>query len=325
MKRVALAFALFGALAALLSGCALDDLLNSMVNKEPRAVIDAQPTQGPAPLTVRLDAHYSHDDDGALLETRWDLGDPAATGSRLESALSHQYQVPGTYLVKLTVTDNEGAMNSQQLAIVVTNPPPVANAAASDLTPHPGDEVQFDASGSSDPYGKIVGYHWAFGDGETADGAKPKHVYKAGGTYPVTLTVTDDGGLTATATLEVRVQPGSSNCGGDTCGGNDTKPLAVITIPYGYTSCSGGTVRVPLTFDGTASRAVTGKIEIYHWDFGDGATASGSSVTHAYEQPWRYTVTLTVTDSSGAVGVAQGVCSIGAASCTGSTGSCTGL
>ena len=315
MKRALLAAALFLVLATLLSGCALDNLLNNMVNREPRAVIDAKPTQGTAPLAVTLDAHYSHDDDGSLIETRWDLGDPAETGSKLDSVITHDFKTPGTYIVKLTVTDNEGAMNSQQLAIVVTNPPPVANAAVNDATPHPGDEVQFDGTGSADAFGEVVGYRWDFGDGETASTAKAAHVYKNGGTYVVTLTVTDDGGLTAQATLTMNVKPGTSNCGGGTCGGGDVRPLAVITIPYGYTSCSGGTAGVPLTFDGTASRAVTGKIELYQWDFGDGGTASGATVEHTYTTPWRYTVKLTVTDSGGAIGSAQGICSIGGSSC----------
>jgi len=320
MKRAFLVLVLLGATVTLLSGCALDTLLDGMVNREPRAVIDAKPTQGPAPLTVHLDAHYSHDDDGALVETRWDLGDPAATGSRFEGALDHEYKVPGTYVVKLTVTDNEGAMNGQQLAVVVTNPPPVAVAAVSDAAPHPGDEVKFDGSGSSDSFGEIVRYAWSFGDGNTSDEASPVHAYKDGGDYVATLTVTDDGGLSASATVAVRVQPGTSNCTGDTCGGNTVKPLAVMTIPLGWTSCAGGSVGVPLTFDGTASRpsSETGRITLYQWDFGDGTSASGATVEHTYTRAWRYTVLLTVTDSDGAVGVAQGVISIG-----GSGGSCS--
>lgn len=317
MKRACVILTLVSALALLLGGCSIDTLLEGMVNHAPRAVIDAKPAQGPAPLAVSLDAHYSHDDDGALVETRWDLGDPAATGSRLESSLTHVYRTPGTYIVKLTVTDNEGAMNGQQLAIVVTNPPPVAVASVNDTAPHPGDEIHFDGSASSDAFGEIVSHRWDFGDGETADIAKPKHTYKNGGDYVATLTVTDDGGLSASAKLTITVQPGSSNCGGGTCGGSDVKPLAVITIPFGYTSCSGGTVGVPLTFDGTASRPASGNITLYQWDFGDGTTASGGMVQHTYTNAWRYTVRLTVTDSGGAVGVAQTVCSIGG------TGGCT--
>ena len=312
MKRALFAALLCLGLAFLLSGCALDDLLKTMVNVEPRAVIDAKPVQGPAPLSVHLDSHYSHDDDGTLVETRWDLGDPADTGSRLDPALTHEYKTPGTYIVKLTVTDNQGAMNSQQLAIVVTDPPPVAAAAVTDTAPHPGDEVKFDGTGSRDPFGRIVGYQWDFGDGKTASEAKPAHTYTKGGTYVVTLTVTDDDGQTSQATLTMNVKPGSSNCGGGTCGGNSIRPLAVIT---GLPSCSGGKVGVAVHLDGSASRGATGNIVLYQWDFGDGATASGATVEHTYSTPYRYIVTLTVTDEGDAVGSAQGVCSIGGSGC----------
>lgn len=311
MKRAVLACLLLGLLVVLLSGCALDDLLSNMVNREPRAVVDARPVQGVAPLSVKLDACYSHDEDGTIVETRWDLGDPAATGSRLESALVHEYRTPGTYLVKLTVTDDEGAMNHQQVAVVVTDPPPVANAAASDLQPHPGDEITFDASGSTDVFGEIVGFHWDFGDGTTACTEKAAHAYKAVGAYVVTLTVTDDGGLTAQAVLNVDVTPGKSDCGGGTCGG-DGSPLAVISIRGGSVSCSGtsGTAGVPLTFDGTYSYP-NGTITLYHWDFGDGTTATGATVTHAYAEPWQYAVTLTVSVPGGATGRASASVRIG--------------
>ena len=321
MKRRLAAVVLVLLLPMLLSGCVLNDILSDVVNREPRAVIDAKPAQGAAPLAVSFDAHYSHDDDGSILEYRWDLGDPADTGSRLESAITHEFRTPGTYIVKLTVTDNEGAMSHQQLAVVVTDPPPVAEATVSDASPHPGDEVQFDGSASRDAFGEIVGYHWEFADGTTASTAKASHAYTNGGAYVVTLTVTDNTGLTAQDTVSMSVQPGTSNCtptpgSGGTCGGNSVTPLAVITIPKGYTSCSGGTTAVPLTFDGAASRPATGSIVLYQWDFGDGTTASGPIVEHTYSRAWSYTIVLTVTDTGGGVGVAQAYLRIGGSSCT---------
>jgi len=306
MKCRLTALTLLLVLPMLLSGCVFNDILDDVVNRKPRAVIDAKPTQGSAPLAVSLDAHYSYDDDGEIIEYRWDLGDPGDTGSKLDSAVTHEFRTPGTYIVKLTVTDDEGAMSSQQLAVVVADPPPVAEATVNDASPHLGDEVQFDGSASRDPFGQIVGYLWEFGDGTTASTAKVSHAYASIGTYVVTLTVTGSTGLTAQDTLSMSVQ-------GKTCGGNSVRPLAVIT---GLPSCSGGRVGVPVRLDGTASRPVTGSIVLYQWDFGDGATASGAVVEHAYARAWSYTVTLTVTDTGGGVGVAQAYVRIGGSSCT---------
>jgi PKD repeat protein len=37
----------------------------------------------------------------------------------------------------------------------------------------------------------------------------------------------------------------------------------------------------------------------YSWDFGDGETAEGPVVQHAYMAPGEYTMTFTVTDDKG--------------------------
>lgn len=58
-----------------------------------------------------------------------------------------------------------------------------------------GDSFNFDASGSSDPDGgNISQYKWDFGDGETGTEMTINHTYAQQNTYPVTLTITDDGG-----------------------------------------------------------------------------------------------------------------------------------
>src|SRR5262250_1346777 len=46
---------------------------------------------------------------------------------------------------------------------------------------------------SSDPDGTIASYAWTFGDGASGAGVTASHTYAAGGTYPVSLTVTDNG------------------------------------------------------------------------------------------------------------------------------------
>ncbi len=301
------------AVPLLLTGCTLDQVMSGIVNQPPQAVIDANPVSGTAPLTVTFDAHYSHD-DGTITTYHWDFGDPHDSAPLDAEKGTHTYKYPGTYLVKLTVIDDKGAFDTQEIAIEVTNAPPVANFSATNDAPTVGDTVDFDASGSYDPNGEIVSYKWDFGDGTTGEGVKVSHSYDKEGYYVITLTVTDDAGAISKVRHAVSVQEASSSdggCSGGTCGGPDI-PLAVIT---GLPSCSGGEVGVPIEFDGSYSRAAEGSIVSYEWNFGDGTTGRGVRVSHAYQKTGRFIVTLTVTDENGAQGRATAVVSIGASSC----------
>ena len=58
-----------------------------------------------------------------------------------------------------------------------------------------GDTILLDGSKSSDADGGVLRYAWDFGDGTTSDIVNPTKSYSIGGTYPITLTVTDDSGL----------------------------------------------------------------------------------------------------------------------------------
>lgn len=81
----------------------------------------------------------------------------------------------------------------------------------------------------------------------------------------------------------------------DSAGGNKP-PASVINFTK-----NGGI----FTFDASASSDSDGSIVQYMWDFGDGATASGINISHSYSQTGKYPVTLTITDSGGAISVAQ--------------------
>ena len=69
-----------------------------------------------------------------------------------------------------------------------------------------GQSVAFDAGTySSDSDGTIVKYAWLFGDGTSGTGATTSHTYTAPGTYQVTLTETDNFGLSQTYTKTATV------------------------------------------------------------------------------------------------------------------------
>jgi PKD repeat protein len=234
--------------------------------------------------------------DPATCETRtyaWDFGDGATSTGSLSP--THEYCSEGTYLVTLTVTD-DGTPLSDTLTIVVENVPPVANAGP-DQVADEGATVQFTGSvtdaGSCDTFT----YEWDFGDGGTGSGTlTPTHEFGHEGIYPVTLKVTDDGGLSGSDTLLVTV--------------NNVNPTATIVdmdqlnpqfiLPTVHTLDFTGRFTDPGWLDThTAS-----------WDFGDGTVLAGtmseengkpdstgtSTASYAYSSPGTFTVTLAVTD-----------------------------
>lgn len=292
-----------------LAGC---DLLQTLgINEPPVAVLDASVESGPAPLAVDFSGIMSRD-DGTIVDYRWDFGDPHDPGAASGSSASHTYSLPGTYLAKLTVTDNSGQVVVERVAILVTEAPPVATIVVTNDTPPAGDAVLFDAAASVAPTGSVSSYEWNFGDGTTATGVNASHIYTEPGYYVVTLTVTDSRGAMCTERCAVFVQEGTPDgtCSdpGSSCGGGGDRPLAVIS---GLPSCSGILVGQTLALDAGYSRAADGNLIRYEWDFGDGSTTSGIEVTHIYTSAGRYALTLTVTDDSGGKSMASGLIYVG--------------
>jgi large repetitive protein len=178
--------------------------------------------------------------------------------------------------VTLKVIDNgKQSATSGPKTVTVTNVAPTARFTVSCS----GLSCGFDASGSSDSDGTINSYWWDFGDGSPlAVGSTSTHIYAQNGSYRVTLTVIDNGGLNATATKTVSVGP-------------NTPPSAAFTFSCTGLSCS---------FDGSASNDPDGTIASHSWAFGDAATASGATAIHTYAHTGTYSASLTVTDDRGA-------------------------
>ena len=269
-------------------------------NQPPVAMVSG-PTSAVVGETVIFDSGSSHDPDGMLVSYVWDFGDsrelarPAKTG---ESTMAHVYSTAGTYQVSLTVTDDGGLSDTATHTIVVQEPAsnqsPVAmiNGPSSAMV---GETVVFDSGSSHDPDGTLVSYVWDFGDSrELARPAKTgestmAHVYSTAGTYQVSLTVTDDGGLSDTATHTIVVQEPASN----------QPPVAMINGP------SSAMVGETVVFDSGSSHDPDGTLVSYVWDFGDSrelarpAGTGESTMAHVYSTAGTYQVSLIVTDDGG--------------------------
>jgi PKD repeat protein len=131
----------------------------------------------------------SNDPDGTIVSWLWDFGDG---NTSTQQHPSHTYTADGTYTVTLTVTDDDDATGSISKDVTVTdkiNPTADFTYTINCLT------VIFTDT-STDLDGTIVSWLWDFGDGNTSTLQNPTHTYAVPGTYTVTLTVTDNDGLT---------------------------------------------------------------------------------------------------------------------------------
>ena len=163
-------------------------------NRLPNAATDG-PYHGHVGQVIQFDGSLSEDEGGTIVSYLWNFGD-GTTGTGVNP--SHTYTAVGQYTVTLTVTDNDGATHTTTTISYITNTPPVANPGGP-YTGYVGEPVFFDGSGSTDLEGDIVTYHWYFYDENTGSGPNPTHAYTSAGTYMVSLTVTDNEGVTDTA------------------------------------------------------------------------------------------------------------------------------
>ena len=249
----------------------------------PIAVLTADPTSGPAPLTVSFSSAGSSDPDGTITGYSWNFGDSSPVETTPDA--SHTYTTNGTYTASLTVTDNTGKTRvaTRQIQVAAVNQPPVAVIGALPATGRTPLTVVFTGSGSTDAEGPIASYLWDFGGSETSSLADTSHTFSTVGQHVVSLTVTDSAGATHTETTTIQVDP-------------NLAPTAVATaVP------TAGKSPLTVAFTGSASTDADGSVAGYAWTFGDGGTADVANPSHQYSAPGSYTATLVVTDDNGAV------------------------
>ena len=272
---------------------ATDDLGVSATTTElitidaPTAAFTPSATVSAPGATVSFDASGSTDPEGTITDYNWNLGHYSVdTGST--PSLQHQFWHRGVRTVTLTVTNNFGQTSTATHTVTIDDPPTAAFTSSPATVAAPGATVSFNASASAPGAsgGTIADYSWNFGDGtpvdDTSGTAAATHAYASPGIYTVTLTATDDLGVTDTATEQLTV---------------DAPAAAFTTSPS--TPAPGSSA----TFDASGSTDPEGTITDYSWNFGDGSPVQDAGATaavqHTYATRGTYNATLTVTNSFG--------------------------
>jgi len=182
-------------LVGILSGCT-----EETTNNKPVAVFIST-ADG---LTVEF-IQSSTDADEDTLTYAWDFGDELGTST--EENPTYAYAASGTYTVTLTVNDGTEDSDPVTAEVTVTNPPMVT---LGDLPETITNEtaITFEATATEGDatINATTGYTWEIDDvAQEGTTATFVHTFTEDGTYVVKVTVTDEDGLTAEATVTVTV------------------------------------------------------------------------------------------------------------------------
>jgi hypothetical protein len=218
------------------------------------------------PGTTTLNGSASKDDDGSIAGWLWEwVSGPVAYNIANKNAASTSLSglIAGTYVFKLTVTDNGGLTASDEVKLIVNPDPnraPVANAGADRNITLPVSSTNLDGSASSDPEGKTLSFLWEWVNGPATYTIADKNAGSTAltglvaGTYTFKLTVTDLGGLTSSDEIKVIVNPDPNKPPVANAGTDITITLPVQTVDL----------------DGSASTDPENKTLTYLWSYVSG-------------------------------------------------------
>lgn len=240
----------------------------------------------------------STDSDGSIASHAWTFGDG---GTSTATNPSHTYSSAGTYSVKETVTDNDGASASKTSSVtvassgggsnVLTNGVPATGLSASKgnqvnytmVVPAGATNLKFVMSGGSgdaDMYVKfgsaptLSSYDcrpYVSGNSETCNISSAQ----AGTYYVMVNAYATFSGVSLTGSFDVA----SSN----------NPPTANFTFSAN---------NLAVSFTDTSSDS-DGSIASHAWTFGDGGTSTSANPSHTYASAGTYSVKETVTDNGG--------------------------
>lgn len=231
-------------------------------------------TFSPSSPEVDQTIQFTDGSSGSIGSWRWTFGD--GTSSTVRSP-QKRYASPGTYAVKLTVTDATGSASVTR-NVVVRAQAVAVNAAFtfSPSSPLAGQWITFSDQSTGSP----TSWEWTYGDGTTSNGqSNPQKRYASPGTYTVTLRVSNGSSSSSTSRT---ISVGSSV---------PATPAVVAAFDASMTTTTAGRA---VSFTDRSSGSPTS----WKWSFGDGATSTSRNPSHVYTAIGTYNVSLTAANGS---------------------------
>jgi PKD repeat protein len=214
----------------------------------------------------------SSDPDGSIVSWRWEFGDGTTS---TDQNPTHKYENPGTYTIKLSVTDDDGATDTASKIYDSLPPTSINDYDGSWRT----EDFTITLTATDDHSGVQVIYY-KINDGPTesvqADGQP--HITTEGNNKLEYWSVDGAGNEETHHVIDVKL--------------DKTVPVADAGGDQSVAQ------NVVVAFDASKSSDNVGIVS-YEWDFGDGSKGIGLTTNHTYKEPGVYVVRLTVRDAAG--------------------------
>lgn len=259
-------------------------------NRPPVPKIELSPEAPVVGDNVTFDGANSTDPNGNIQSYSWAVNGTSASGTTTTESFSSA----GNYTVELEVCDPAYCRATERTFYVGSNStdanqPPIPRIDFSPSSPNATEEIQFNASTSSDPDGAIAHWRWDFNnDGDfEVDRETASWVFPTAGNYSVRLVTEDGRGTENSTTVNVTVG-----------GGEPTQPANAPPIPRVNVTPSNPSPGEQIRLNASNSTDPDGNVTAYRWDFdNDGETdARGVATKTTFEADGQYQVALTVED-----------------------------
>lgn len=244
--------------------------------------------------------------NGTIKSYVWDFGDGTSGANSTNAHIYTQTTANQQFTVKLTVASAISSCTATTSKIVTV--PANASAAPGGTSGSGGTSsgsigsitIAYTATAPCAPSNEIFTfnciaagapsgstYEWFFGDGNSGAGASTTNTYNVAGSYTVLVKVKNNSQILGQSTLAV------------TAVGQGVTPVASFYAQQTNATTAGNYY----SFNSTSSLA-KGAITSYVWDYGDGASGTGSFSTHTYTQiaaSQNFTAKLTITSDAGCI------------------------